>query len=79
MLGEIGQDHVGRDRRHAVEPRLSELALDVVFLREAEATMRLHSHVGGGPGRIGGEQLGHVGLGPDLPAFFVFARGLADH
>src|SRR5258708_25083081 len=46
------QDHVGRDRRHHIEPRLTELALDVVLLGEAEATMGLHAHVGGGPRRL---------------------------
>ena len=62
VLGEIGQDQVGRDRRHVIEPRLAELALDVELLGKAEAAMGLHAHVGGGPGRLGGEQLGHVGL-----------------
>ena len=43
VLGEIGQDQVGRDRRDLVEPRLAELALDVVFLGEAEAAMGLEA------------------------------------
>jgi hypothetical protein len=43
VLGEIAQDEVGRDRRHLVEPGLAELALDVVFLGEAEAAMGLHA------------------------------------
>ena len=36
-FGDEVQDHVGRDRRHHVEPRLAELALDVVLLGEAES------------------------------------------
>src|ERR1051326_1226104 len=37
VLGQIGEDQVGRDRRNLVEPRLAELALDVELLREADA------------------------------------------
>ena len=37
------QDHVGRDRRHQVEPRVSELVLEGILLGEAEAAMRLHA------------------------------------
>ena len=37
MLGDIGQDQVGRDRCHLIQPCFAELALDVVFFREAEA------------------------------------------
>src|SRR5262249_58138496 len=32
VLGEVGQDQVGRDRRGLIEPRLAELALDVELL-----------------------------------------------
>src|SRR6185295_4929113 len=52
MFGQIREDHVGRDRRHLIEPRFTELALDIVLLRNAAPSMRLHAHVGGGPGRI---------------------------
>src|SRR5688572_4188992 len=45
VLRDEVQDHVGRDRRHHVEPRLAELALDVIFLGEAETAMGLHAHV----------------------------------
>src|SRR6188474_1159141 len=37
VLGEVGENEVGRDRRHLVEPRLAEFALDIEFLGEAEA------------------------------------------
>src|SRR5262249_40736250 len=35
VLGEVGQDQVGRDRRGLVEPGLAKLALDVELLGEA--------------------------------------------
>ena len=37
VLGDVRQDQVGRDRRHLVEPRLAELALDVVFVRRSRS------------------------------------------
>jgi hypothetical protein len=46
VLAEIGQDQVRRDRRDLVEARLAELALDIVFLGEAEAAVGLHAGVG---------------------------------
>ena len=49
VLGEIAQDEVGRDRRHLVEAGLAELALDVVFLGEAEAAVGLHAGFACGP------------------------------
>jgi hypothetical protein len=39
VLGHVRQDQVGRDRRHLVQPRLAELALDVVFAGKAEAAV----------------------------------------
>src|SRR6476646_3255101 len=45
VLGDVREDEVRRDRRHLVEPRLAELALDVVFIGETEAAMRLHADV----------------------------------
>ena len=46
MLGDVGQDQIGRDRRHLIEPCFAELALDVVFFRKAESAMGLHAGVG---------------------------------
>src|SRR5437588_6667766 len=63
VLGEVGEDQVGGDRRHQVEPVLAELALDVVLGGEAEAAMRLQADVRCLPGSLGGEVLRHVGLG----------------
>src|SRR6185295_53255 len=62
VLGEVGQDQVGRDRRDQVQARLPELALDVVLGGEAEATVRLQADVGRLPRRLGAEVLGHVGF-----------------
>src|SRR5262249_3278326 len=66
MLGEVGQDQIGRDRRGLIEPRLAELALDVELLGKAEAAVGLQAHVGRRPGGIGGKELGHVGFGTAL-------------
>src|SRR5207344_446543 len=45
MLGQVREDHIGRDRRHLIEPRFTELALDIVFLCKAESAVSLHAHV----------------------------------
>ena len=49
VLGHVGIDQVGRDRRHLVEPGLAELAFDVVFVGETEAAVGLHADIGGFP------------------------------
>ena len=46
MLGHVGIDEVGRDRRNLVQPGLAEFALDVVFTREAETAMGLQADIG---------------------------------
>ena len=79
VLGDEGKHEVGRDRRHLVEPRLAELALDVVFLGKAEAAMGLDAGIGRFPGRIRRQHLGHVGLGAAVEPGLVFARGLLHH
>ena len=75
----IGQDQIGRDRRHLIEPRLAEFALDVVFLGKAEAAMGLHAGIRRFPGRIGRQHLGHVGLGAAIEPGLVFAGGFLHH
>src|SRR3954451_21447575 len=60
VLGDEGQYEVGRDRRHLVEPRLAEFALDVVLLGEAEAAMGLDAGVRRFPRCIGREHFCHV-------------------
>src|SRR5438477_7039059 len=62
VLGDVGQDQIGRDRRHLVEPRLAEFALDVILLGECEAAVGLHAGVGGFPRRVGRQHLRHVGF-----------------
>ena len=64
---------------HLTEPRLAELALDVEFLREAEAAVRLHAHVGRPPARLGRQQLGHIRLGPAGLARLEHPRRLLHH
>ena len=46
VLGHVGQDQVGGDRRHLVQAGLAELALDVVLAGEAEAAVGLQAGVG---------------------------------
>ena len=50
----VGEDEVRRDRGDLEEPRLAELALDVVLGVVAVATEGLHRHVRGLPGCLRG-------------------------
>src|SRR5262249_48052017 len=79
VLGEVGQDQIGRDRRGLIEPRLAELALDVELLGKAEAAVGLQAHVGRGPGGVGGKELSHVGLGAALAPGLIEGGGRAHH
>src|SRR5207253_3065294 len=63
VLADVGQDEVGRDRRHLVEAGLAELPLDVVLLGEAVPAVELDGDVGRLPRGLRRQQLGHVGLG----------------
>ncbi len=45
VLGDVGQDEVGRDRGHLIQPRLAKFALDIVFTRKTEAAMELQAGV----------------------------------
>src|SRR4051794_33698880 len=60
VLGDVGQNQIGRDRRDLIEPRLAEFALDVVFLGEAKAAMGLYAGIGRVPGGIRRQHLGHI-------------------
>src|SRR2546421_10130809 len=62
VLREVGEDEIGGDRRHLVQARLAELALDVVLGGESESAVGLQTHVGGFPRGLGGKVLRHVGL-----------------
>src|SRR6267378_39458 len=64
VLGEIAEDEVGRDRCDLVQPRLAELALDVVLLGEAESAVGLQAHVARLPRGFRRELLGHVRFRP---------------
>ena len=46
VFGDVGQDQVGRDRRHQVQASFPELALDVVLRGEAEAAVGLDADIG---------------------------------
>src|SRR5262245_38503093 len=63
MLGDIGKNEIGRDRRDLIEPRFAELAFDIIFLGKAETAVGLDAGVRGLPRGIGGKHLRHVGLG----------------
>ncbi len=79
MRRHMAEDQVGRDRRHLIEPRLAELALDIEFLGKAEAAMGLDAHVGGKPGGFRGQQLGHVGFAAAGLAGIEHRRRLGHH
>ncbi len=79
VLGDVREHEVGGDRRDLIEARLAELALDVVLLREREAAVGLHAHVGGLPRRLGGELLRHVRLGAARLAVLVQLARALDH
>src|SRR5437763_1232255 len=68
VLAHVGQHQVVVDRRHAVQPRLAEFALDVELDRKAVAAVRIQARVGRVPRRLGGQQFGHVGFGAALLA-----------
>src|SRR5690606_18493098 len=53
VLGHVGKDEIGGNRRHLVQARFAELALYVVFGGEAEAPMELQAGVGRFPGCVG--------------------------
>ena len=49
MFGQVRQDQIRAYRGDGIEPRLAELAFDVVFLGKAETTVGLHTHVSSSP------------------------------
>src|SRR5690606_34400501 len=75
MLGHVGKNQVGGDRRHLVQAGLAELALDVVFVGEAEAAMGLQAGVGRLPAGLGRQVLGHIGGGTGVTPGVVFLAG----
>jgi hypothetical protein len=79
VLAQIGEDEVGGDRRRLIDAGLAPLALHIVFLGEAEPAVRLHRRLGGVPGGLGGEQLGHVGIGAARLAGLEQRGGPARH
>src|SRR5882762_399606 len=79
VLGEIAEDEIGRDRCDLVQPRLAELALDVVLLGEAESAVGLQAHVARLPRGFRRELLGHVRFRPAGLALLVELRGALDH
>src|SRR3712207_3510348 len=64
VLPDVGEDQVRRNRRHLEEPRLAELALDVVLGVVGVAAEGLHRRVRGLPRGVGREEQGHVRLSP---------------
>jgi hypothetical protein len=60
VLADICEYQVGRDRGGLVEAGFAPFALDVVFLRESKTAIGGERRLGGVPGRLGGQQFGHV-------------------
>src|SRR5690606_21143241 len=79
MLGHVGKNQVGGDRRHLVQPSLAELALHVVFVGEAEAAVGLQAGVGRLPRGFRRQVLGHVGGGTGITPGVVFLAGAPAH
>jgi glyoxylase-like metal-dependent hydrolase (beta-lactamase superfamily II) len=59
---DLAQGHLLADRSDLHESRLAEVALHVVFPGVAHPAVGLHRPVGGSETRLGGHELGHVGL-----------------
>src|SRR5690348_12234046 len=64
MLGQIGQDQVGGDRRNLIQARFTELSLNVIFRCETKSSVGLQAYIRSLPGSISREQLCHVRLSP---------------
>src|SRR5229473_5471918 len=79
MLAYIGKNQVGRDRSHLIQARLPEFSFHVVFGREPETAVRLQADVGRLPGRVGRQELRHVGFGAAWLAGIKQARGFPAH
>src|SRR5690349_12353219 len=62
MFGQIGEDQIGRDRRHLVEAGFAEFALDIELFGKAEAAMGLDAGFSRAPARLRRQHLGHVGF-----------------
>src|SRR5437773_12054902 len=62
VLAEVSQDEVVVYWRDGIEAGFAELALDVVLDGEAIATVYGQTDVSRLPGRLGRQQLSHVGL-----------------
>jgi hypothetical protein len=54
VFGYVGQNHVGRNRRHLIEPGFTKLPLDVVADVEGIASKGLHRRIGCLPRGVGG-------------------------
>src|SRR5207247_2595936 len=79
VLADVGEHEVVVDGRGLVEPALAELPLDVVLLGVAVPAVAIDAGVAGLPRRLGGEVLGHVGLGPARLARVEERRRLVAH
>ena len=79
MLAEIGKNQVRRDGRDLIQPRLAELALDVVLGREPEPAVGLEADVGRLPGSVRRQHLGHIRFGAAGLAGIEQARGFVAH
>ena len=77
MLGQIGQDQVGRDRGDLIQPGFAELALYIVFLGKTEAAVGLDTDFRGLKTGVGSEHLGHVRLGTGVFARLIQPQRLA--
>src|SRR5215217_7585064 len=79
VLGDVGEDQVGRDGCYLVEARLAELALDVVLGVEAVAAEGLHRDVRRLPGGLRRQELRQVRLRSAGRSLLEEGGGFLDH
>src|SRR5215831_14202280 len=79
MFGEKAENQIRRNRCHLIKPRFAELAFDIVFLGKPKTAIGLNAGFCGSPGRIGRQELRHVGLGAAVHAGLKQCGGLLHH
>jgi hypothetical protein len=63
MFAHVGENEIGRNRCHLIQPGLSEFALDIIVNGEPVASIRLHGDVCCLPGGVSRQQLRYIGFG----------------
>ena len=64
VLGEVGENQIGRNRRNLIQPGFAEFTLDIVFAGKAIAAVKLQADIGRFPGGIGGQYFAMLASAP---------------